>query len=390
MSAQASLESREKKLRASLKSGALSLLRAPGQGLLTVTTGSGEAEKVIKPLLGKEAWGDWPETVKVHLKAPGPFVLGFPSDAGGGICRGAAHGPLRLRAELYKNYPRWAAHELGDLPCIPQLLEDSMLSRSQKEKSGKALWGRRWKTADPVAPLSLLKKALQEALEARREELRPLIVGGDHSTSWAVSEALHKSKMMTGLGVLHFDAHTDLMEDRYGVSPCFATWSAACSHRLRENEVGLKLKGADKNMRFVQVGLRVSGRPQSYWEKKYKLRQYWTKELSKFSAEDFVAQISAAWKRIGIRSFYTSFDVDALDPKFVPSTGTPEGDGLDPTWCVQVIRGLAREFPLIASDIVELAPVLHSASASAKSTRHSARIARTLLECMELSYCKSK
>lgn len=366
------------------------MLRAPGQGLLTVTTGSGEAEKVIRPLLGNEAWNDWPEAVKLHLKAPGPFVLGFPSDAGGGICRGAAHGPLRLRAELYRYYPQWAAHELGDIPCIPQLLEDSMLSRTQREKSGKALWGRKWKAAMPVAPLSLLKSSLEEAFSSKGEEFRPLVVGGDHSTSWAVSEALYKSKMMSGLGVLHFDAHTDLMEDRYGVSPCFATWAAACSHRLREKKEGLLLKGAHKNMRFVQVGLRVSGKPQAYWEKKYQLRQYWSKELSQVSAAEFVDQISKAWDSIGISKFYTSFDVDALDPKYVPSTGTPEANGLETAWCVQVIKGLARKFPLVASDVVELAPVLHSNSAAAKSTRHSARIARTLLECMELNFCKRR
>ena len=353
---------------------AMSLLKAPGQGLLTVTTGSGAAYKVLAPLLGRQALAKWLPVAKARLKNKGPHILGFPSDAGGGICRGAAHGPLHLRAALYSKHPNWAAHDIGDLPCIPQLLEDSMYTFAQRKKSGKALWGARYSPSYPVAPLSLLKSALIQGFRDNPEEFRPFVVGGDHSTSWAVSEALFSARKMKGLGVLHFDAHTDLMESRYGVDYCFATWAAHCMTRI----------AGHNNKNFVQLGLRISGKTKAYWEKKFGLRQFWTKDLRSKDAKLFAKELVDSWKKNGVSKLYISFDVDALDPSFIPSTGTPEDGGLSPQWCKQVIEEVSKHIPVIAADIVELAPVIGGKADVAKSCKNSAIIADSLLRALRL------
>ncbi len=350
----------------------MSLLRAPGQGLLTVTTGSGEAFKAFAPLFGTDALKNWLAVGRKRRLERGPQILGFPSDAGGGICRGAAHGPLHLRSALYEKNPHWAAHDIGDLPCIPQLLDDAMLNYAQRAKSGRALWGGRFKPSSPVSPLNLLKAALTQGFKENPKGFAPLIMGGDHSTSWAVSEALFAARKMKGLGVLHFDAHTDLLETRYGVDHCFATWAAHCMQRM----------AGEDNKNFIQVGLRISGKSKAHWERKFGLKQYWTKDLSGKDAKAFAQELLAGWKKRNVKKLYISFDVDALDPSFVSSTGTPEPKGLRPAWCKKLIEEVAKEIPVIAADVVELAPVLGSRADALKSSRNAALIADVLLRAM--------
>ena len=351
----------------------MSLLRAPGQGLLTVTTGTGEAQKILNPLFGRKNLENWLPVSRDRRLERGPHILGFPSDAGGGICRGAAHGPLHLRAALYSREPHWAAHDLGDLPCIPQLLEESMLNFNQRKKSGKVLWGARFRPSSPVSPLNLLKEALIQGFRENPDDFSPLVVGGDHSTSWAVTEALFASRKMKNLGILHFDAHTDLMEHRYGVEHCFATWAAHCMKRFAGKQ--------KKN--FVQVGLRISGKTKAHWERKFGLQQFWMKELQKQDPKIFAEQLIRGWKNRGVKHLYISFDVDALDPTLVPSTGTPEPKGLSVAWSKKVIEVVSKSFPVIAADIVELAPVLGGKSESRKSSKNSALIAESLLKALK-------
>jgi agmatinase len=182
------------------------------------------------------------------------------------------------------------------------------------------------------------------------------------------------------LAVLHFDAHTDLMESRYGVPHCFATWAAHAVKRLLPHQ--------RKN--FIQVGLRVSAKSQAHWESKFGIKQYWMGQLRGVSAKAFAIKLVEQWIQNGCDSVYVSFDVDALDPKHVSSTGTPEEKGLDLAWSVQVITEVSRHLPIVAADLVELAPVLGSESSAKRSTKSAARIAQALLLAMRSGLNRKK
>ncbi len=53
---------------------------------------------------------------------------------------------------------------------------------------------------------------------------------------------------------------------------------------------------------------------------------------------------------------FISWDVDVMDPAFVPGTGTPEPGGLLPREAFPIMRRLCAEANVIGVDIVELAP----------------------------------
>jgi agmatinase len=54
---------------------------------------------------------------------------------------------------------------------------------------------------------------------------------------------------------------------------------------------------------------------------------------------------------------YITFDVDFLDPSFMPSTGTPEPGGGDWYRTLRFLRRVFLEKTVLACDVVELAPV---------------------------------
>ena len=57
---------------------------------------------------------------------------------------------------------------------------------------------------------------------------------------------------------------------------------------------------------------------------------------------------------------YVSLDIDSVDPAFAPGTGTPEVAGFSSRDIVTLVRGL-RGLPVVAFDLVEVAPVYDSA-----------------------------
>jgi len=342
------------------------IIRAPGQGLLTVSTGSMDAQKLLGSYFGPAKLKNWSQEFSKRRAQKARFsIIGVPSDSGGGICRGAAHGPTHLRAALYRSERKLSKFDLGDIPCIPQLLDDEMLTSDQLRRSGVSLWGNSYVKGTPVSPLNLLEELLVE-LWRKNISFRPLVLGGDHSISGAIFRALKRAKKMDGLGVIHFDAHTDLLEERYGVKNCFATWTAHAVHEMKVPQA------------WVQLGIRASRHSRKYWEKKFGLKQHWAKDLVRIHPDRFSEHLISHFDQLGCRSLYITNDIDGTDSRFAPSTGTPESKGLTPVWISRVIQNLSSIYPLVGADLMEVAPVLGSPADRRKTLLTSVRYLKAL------------
>lgn len=324
-------------------------LRPPGRGIWTASTGGGYASSVLKKLYGtdspKEVNVAWEEGLQRLRRIEG-VVLGIPSDTGAGLMRGANFGPIGIREAYlakYGSYPKGIL-DIGDVIVIPQLLHDSMLSDSQIDSSRRALYPS-VSEALPVSPLSIAEGVLTALLELN-PYLKIFILGGDHSVSWPAMVYCHK-KLGDEFGVLHFDAHTDLLEERLGVKYCFGTWAAHA----------LKLM---KPQHMVQVGIRTSGQTKEHWMAKYPLLQVWAKEVAG-REEAVIKQIVQHFKAHGVRNVYISNDIDGTDDAEAPATGTPEANGLHAGFVQSLVKRVAAEFTLLGGDIVEVAPPLSGA-----------------------------
>jgi agmatinase len=78
----------------------------------------------------------------------------------------------------------------------------------------------------------------------------------------------------------------------------------------------------------------------------------------------------------GPEYMFVSFDIDALDPSFVPGTGTPEPGGLTPREAFPIVRRLCAESNVVGFELVELAPMLDPTYVSKLNAN------RLIKECM--------
>jgi arginase family enzyme len=337
------------------------LLRPAGAGLHVVSTGREARDRLWRVWYGTGDEGEVRARFRERLKAIAGarvLVLGVPSDTGAGVRRGSNLAPLVVREEIATAQRDWWSRvqlegvvDVGDVVCVPQLLADEMLSEAQKLASRAALFPEAPELPLPVSPLDITGRVV-ELLLTLNPHARLMVVGGDHSVAWPVAEAL--AKRHAQLGIVQPDAHTDLLESRLGVRICFATWSFHANELL------------GRGGRLVQVGVRASRQTKEHWEGTLGVRQFWADECladGPATIERIVAHLHAA----GVHQLYFSNDIDGTDGLIAPSTGTPEPNGLTPDFVKALIRRLAREFDLVAGDLMEVAPPIGSADERART-----------------------
>jgi arginase family enzyme len=330
------------------------LLRPAGGGIYLVSTGRAEQQALQRRFYAADTEADVTQRfldVLEHVARARVVLLGIPADVGAGFRRGANLGPQALRARLLEDdpdFPRTCAArgilDIGDVFVVPQLLDDGMLSSEQLARCRASLYPDVPPTrreALPVSPLSIAERALQLIIR-EVPGVKLCLLGGDHSCAWPAVKALYD-------GGRHFcivqpDAHTDLLPERLGVPMCFATWT------FHANEL------VGKQGRVIQVGIRASGRTKQHWEQTLGVRQFWADEIRAAPAETLEAVLAAV--RATGRPVYLSNDIDGTDAAVADACGTPEPDGLEREWLLELIRRLGTEVGLVGADLMEVAPLL--------------------------------
>lgn len=343
----------------------------PGEGVYTVNTGADKRKRLQSALYGnrspREAWLKSLE----GLASVDVAILGVPSDCGGGIQRGANWGPLYVREALLADGPTRTL-DLGDVRVIPHLLHDKYLNEATLRECRQALY-QQPDSSWPVSPLSLAEAATA-LLNHDFPTVKVFGLGGDHSTSLPLVRSWAQARRGKKLGLLHFDAHTDLLEKRLGIDFCFGTWT----YHVREF-----FPTPDQ---LIQVGIRSTGKDRGHWEKSLKLTQWWAREMLELGPSKLAEKIIQAYRRAGVDELYLSFDIDALDTRWASATGTPEEQGLNPADCALLIHAVAQALPITGADLMEVAPLVNQDFSPNMGQRltleTSAQIARLLLRAL--------
>jgi agmatinase len=174
-----------------------------------------------------------------------------------------------------------------------------------------------------------------------------VVVGGDHATPFGAIKAY--AEKYPKLGVLHFDAHSDTRFAYMG----FENSHASIMHNVME-----KIPGISK---LVQVGIRDFCEQEFiYTRDNKKVEMYFDQTIArrKMSGESFQKIAREIVSHLP-EHVYISFDIDGLDPRFCPNTGTPVPGGLDYQEVMLIINELvASGKKLVGFDLVEVAPNL--------------------------------
>lgn len=256
-------------------------------------------------------------------------LLGVPFDSAVSFRPGAAHAPASLRR--YSQFMTPVTEEGRRLPsaCI----------RDYGDVDRDLDWERFFGSVEAAA-----KTALRHPFA--------LFIGGDHSVTIplhrAFAETVGSAAQPAPWGIIHIDAHTDLMDSYMGHK-----WSHACTARR-----ALELPGMSPE-RLVFFGIRSYEEHELvFLEENPSIGLYNARWMHRNGIEAAAAE--AIRRMTGVQHIYLTLDIDCLDPAYAPGTGTPEAGGLTTRDLIEFLRPLFAALPIRAMDVVEIAPPLDS------------------------------
>ena len=273
-------------------------------------------------------------------------ILGAPYDGGVLNRPGARLGPWALRA---------ATLGLGRLP-MPLRLQGV-------EEETRGFAGLNWIDGGnvPTRPFDMAEAlgAVEATLTAWIDQgARTLLLGGDHLMTLGALRA--HARKHGPLGLLHFDAHPDAGHGEL--------WGTRCHHGTWVRQA--IEEGLLDPRRTVQVGLRA---PRFDSDELTFLRGAGVHLWTPWDLKDvrLASQLQGDLARVGQGPAYVTLDLDVLDPAFCPAVAEPVPGGLSVMELTSLLRHTHTwSTPFVGADIMELAPTLEGAEASARVAAH--------------------
>ncbi len=187
---------------------------------------------------------------------------------------------------------------------------------------------------DPItentSPEAMVNSVYKKTKEYIKRNKFVTLVGGEHSISIGSIRAFNEC--FDNLTVLHIDAHADLRES-YDGTP----YNHACA-----------VYEASQNKNLVQVGIRsmdalektLMDTDKTFFAHEMAEDEYWIDKVVELLTDNV----------------FITFDLDALDPSILPSTGTPEPGGLFWYETLEFLKQVFEEKNVVGFDLVELCP----------------------------------
>ncbi|GDY01123.1 arginase [Planctomycetota bacterium] len=189
----------------------------------------------------------------------------------------------------------------------------------------------------------------------------PLVMGGDHSIAIGTIAGVveHYRNQQQTIGLIWIDAHADMNTPE--ISPTgnihgmpLATVLGQGHPRLvqmggfspkvqKENVCLIGIRDLDAHERAV---VRDSG-----------IHAYTMRDVDERGMRA-VAQEAIAFATAGTAGFHVSFDLDGMDPRFVPGTGTPVKGGINWREANLLMEMVADSNRMTSMEITELNPIL--------------------------------
>ncbi|RLF25204.1 MAG: agmatinase [Thermoprotei archaeon] len=245
-------------------------------------------------------------------------VVGFPFDDTSSFRPGSRLAPLKIREMSVYIDPIGTAtgvdidevkiHDLGDVLTIPGNVTKS---------------------------LERLAKVTERIAE---EEKKPLILGGEHTLTYAaLSKIVERNE---DIALIYLDAHTDLYDE---YPPGQRISHATVLRRILEQIHGLEV-------------LIIGARSSSSEELSFAERNNIIIVTPYSSLNDVYSILKDTIKN---RQVYLSLDIDVLDPSIVPGVGNPEPGGYSYRELLHILSWIFNlSKAVIGFDLVELNPLI--------------------------------
>tara|TARA_Y100001970_G_scaffold183190_1_gene222798 strand:+ start:1828 stop:2724 length:897 start_codon:yes stop_codon:yes gene_type:complete len=203
---------------------------------------------------------------------------------------------------------------------------------------------------------SVLKRVTSATELLIRKDLKPLILGGEHSITTGAIEALVRK--YPDLILIQLDAHADLRQSYMNNKNSHACTMQRCIEKL-------------PNKKILQIGIR------SGTKEEFQIMRS-NNQLIDFKQGNETILLRALEKIKGL-PIYLTIDLDWFDPSLLSGTGTPEPGGYFWNDFEFIIKNL-NKLNLIGADIVELSPDI---DLSGVSSIVASKVARSLIMTLD-------
>jgi len=230
-----------------------------------------------------------------------------------------------------------------------------------------------FKYAKYIDKISLVIERVANRVESlRKENLFPIVLAGDHASSTGTMHGLKMAHPNDEIGVVYIDAHADIHSpytsasgNMHGMPLAIVTANDNIENKINnptieEQRYWENLKGLSgfepsiKAENIIFCALRDYERAEEELINTNSITKYSAKDITYKGVKSVVDEIFKKLEKC--KYIYVSFDVDSIDPIYLPGTGTPSEYGLSFDQALQLNMQLLKNEKVCCWEIAEINP----------------------------------
>ena len=192
----------------------------------------------------------------------------------------------------------------------------------------------------------------------------PITIGGDHSITTIILQAVHEASDGDKVSLIYFDAHPDFVSST-------------------RNYYGSVITDSSDYIDFkksVLIGTRAAEQEELINASKNKLEIVTPIDIVETGINNTVKKIISKCQS---NKVYLSIDLDCMDPGVAPGVSVPAPGGLFPLDLIYMVKKITEKLQVVGMDIVELSP---DYDLNQNTANHAARILMETISSMDISF----
>jgi agmatinase len=191
----------------------------------------------------------------------------------------------------------------------------------------------------------------------------PITIGGDHSITTIILQAIYDTFEGEKISLVYFDAHPDFVS----------------STRNYYGSVITDSSGYINFTKSILIGTRAAEMEELKNASKHKLEIITPIDIIELGINATVNKIVA---KCGSNKVYMSIDLDCMDPGVAPGVSVPAPGGLFPVDLIYMIKKISENLQILGMDLVELSP---DYDLNQNTANHAARILMETIASLKTS-----
>lgn len=250
-----------------------------------------------------------------------------------------------------------------------------------EDENHASLKGTKFEHARYIDHVSLVLERVASNIEKlRAENFFPIVMAGDHSTAAGTLAGLTRAHKDERIGVVWIDAHADMHTpytspsgNMHGMPLAVAMGVDNMDCKINElsaeeSRYWEKLKQLTsvhvKPEDIVFCALRDYEEAEAYFLKQNNIKNYTTEMVTYEGVKNVVKSMMEDLKECD--HIYISFDVDSIDPLYLPGTGTPSEFGLSFEQALHLNMELIKNKKVCCWEMAEINPFLDKQNISGR------------------------